>query len=189
MTVSLSVRRRRRGRVTGTVLAIDPGLSGTGVALVRGSGHGGIEVLGWRVLYNTGSDKTLPWEVRARMLANDLYVFCFDMIDSGKIRQYDPSRIVSEFPMKMESIAGIAAQKHATMRLSYLVGTFAMMLWEREKWDLETVTPQEWKGQLPKSIVESRIARALGQRQINELHLKSHAWDAVGIGMWALGKF
>ena len=61
------------------------------------------------------------------------------------------------------------------------------------------VTPQRWKGQVPKEIMTERILRALSdaERQNLERHFKmfrvikslQHNYiDAVGIGLWASGR-
>lgn len=45
-----------------------------------------------------------------------------------------------------------------------------------------------WKGNLPKQIVEERITRGLGSCLARDgTRITSHAWDAVGIGLWAKG--
>ena len=48
------------------------------------------------------------------------------------------------------------------------------------------VKPSEWKGQLPKVIAHDRIARIL-KKDLNGM--SEHARDAIGIGLFALGKF
>jgi hypothetical protein len=51
------------------------------------------------------------------------------------------------------------------------------------------VKPSEWKGQLPKSVVERRLRVTLGNSVCRDLGIESHAWDAIGIGLWARGRF
>lgn len=50
------------------------------------------------------------------------------------------------------------------------------------------VTPSEWKGQLPKKVVELRIRKKLKDHPSIQ-KAKSHAWDAIGIGLYAKGHF
>jgi hypothetical protein len=62
---------------------------------------------------------------------------------------------------------------------------------------LELVTPHEWKGQVPKDIMQKRIERSLSlleQQMVTASlqgvapSLRHNAWDAVGIGLNALGR-
>lgn len=54
------------------------------------------------------------------------------------------------------------------------------------------VTPQAWKGQVPKTIHHTRIRAALGDAEVAHLPRAKgelvHVLDAVGIGLWALGR-
>lgn len=46
-----------------------------------------------------------------------------------------------------------------------------------------------WKGQLPKTVVRSRVRKILGMDLCNKLNLKADMWDAAGIGLWYLDRF
>ena len=48
---------------------------------------------------------------------------------------------------------------------------------------------REWKGQLPKSVVNRRIEEIVGHKDRAGINFKSHAWDAVGVGLYAQGLF
>ena len=53
------------------------------------------------------------------------------------------------------------------------------------------VLPHAWKGSAPKDVVEKRVRKTLAP---DELQLvagakKSDVWDAVGVGLWALGRY
>lgn len=125
----------------------------------------------------------LDWWSRALLLANEVARLT-SMEWAWRLDKR--IQVVSEFPMKMESAAGIAAQKHSTARLAFLVGAVGAALTLEVDCDFSVVTPQEWKGQLPKSIVRDRIIQRLGKGQV--AGVKTHAWDAIGIGLWRLGK-
>jgi hypothetical protein len=43
----------------------------------------------------------------------------------------------------------------------------------------------DWKGQLPKEVVNKRIVKRLGEAACEDF--QTHAWDAVGVGLWAKG--
>jgi hypothetical protein len=49
------------------------------------------------------------------------------------------------------------------------------------------VTPSGWKGQLSKEIVTQRITKRLGSHTCHDLRIEKDGWDAVGIGLWAVG--
>lgn len=159
---------------TKAFLAIDPGLSGTGWAY-----------------FNTEEDKpkaigVIPsrdrgdsWWDRANQMAEYVY---------EETRQFAPRMVVCEMPQQMTSAAGLAAQGDANIyKLAFLVGTLAHA--SRGWWHCRfiPVFPPMWKGQLPKSVVEKRIQRAVGPKRCARLGIRTHAWDAVGIGLWARG--
>lgn len=54
----------------------------------------------------------------------------------------------------------------------------------------EGVQPSVWKGQVPKKVHGARIIEALKKEEIEKaMSIKNHnTIDAVGIGLWALGR-
>lgn len=95
-------------------------------------------------------------------------------------------RVILEFPQQMSNLKGIAAQKGSVYRLAFLVGYLVRAL---EPMESEIVLPVEWKGQLPKAVVQDRVSRILGKQVCEEQNIRTHAWDAVGIGLWRLGRW
>lgn len=89
-----------------------------------------------------------------------------------------------EMPQYMASAAGLAAQKSSVYKLTFLVGYLACILWPCEIFE---VNPQAWKGQLPKDVVAQRVRQYIGNDACVDLDIKTHAWDAVGLGLWANG--
>lgn len=157
----------------GRIYSIDPGLNGTGWAA-------------W-------SERRRPERVGVlkQPTPGNLAMRCHSIGESIKrIIKKDgalvpATHVFIEFPMAMAGSArGIAAQAGAVYKLTFLVGYIAASVWPCEVF---TVTPMEWKGQLPKDVVVTRIQRMLGEEVCRELGIKTHAWDATGLGLWATG--
>ena len=57
----------------------------------------------------------------------------------------------------------------------------------------EYVLPREWKGQVPKAVHSLRIEKKLSQKEIERIEkcpasIRHNAIDAIGIGLWKLGR-
>lgn len=156
----------------GRVYSVDPGLGGTGWAE-------------WTQRRNPERVGILT-NRRPGELADRCHTFGYELKKIIK-RGGGLDRAVHvwiEMPQQMTSIAGHAAQKGSIYSLTFLVGYLACSVWPCQ---VQLVQPVQWKGQLPKQIVAERAARIIGAERCRELDIKSHAWDAVGIGLWANG--
>lgn len=153
------------------LLAVDPGLSGTGWAFFRRDYP---EVCG--VLSpQRKEDDELWWQA-----AEDLSSRLLDIAHALDARHF-----VIEMPMFMGSSGGlVTARSGALVKLTWFVGYLSARV---RRWELDLVTPQQWKGQLSKQQVEIRIRRIL--KDFIPQDMKSHAVDAVGIGLYKLGRF
>ncbi len=73
------------------------------------------------------------------------------------------------------------------LNLAAVVGYF-----EGRMWDVERVFPAAWKGQVPKKVMTARILKSLSPGElvrIERVGAKDHnTLDAVGIGLWKLGR-
>ncbi len=60
--------------------------------------------------------------------------------------------------------------------------------------EIKTLAPREWKGQVPKEIMQKRIVARLSEEELACVALPSakglahNVWDAVGIGLSGLGR-
>ena len=170
--------RLASGRPSWTrVLAIDPGLGGTGWALWTVESETGSIPDGVGVIHGKAKDDTLA--ARCEEIAHRL------ILTGMETSWMTPTAVLIELPQHMASAAGIAAQSGGIYKLTFLAGYLARALHPAEVF---VVTPGEWKGQLPKHVIQSRVERVLGQDMCKTLNIKSHAWDAVGLGLWAMGK-
>jgi hypothetical protein len=66
-------------------------------------------------------------------------------------------------------------------KLSMLVGAMIPVVYSAGFCKPRLITVKEWKGQLPKEAVDKRIAKALGKEY------KAHVSDAVGMGLYLQG--
>ncbi len=79
---------------------------------------------------------------------------------------------------------GVAAAEGGSLeKLCFQVGCLAQAFWMVGA-RFRLVTVVEWKGQLPKAIVKARLLDMLGKACKD---YKADIWDAVGIGLYAMG--
>jgi hypothetical protein len=96
---------------------------------------------------------------------------------------HDEIDFVSEFPSWMNIQLGWA--KGDLQKLCFLVGMLAGYF--KTARSFTPVTPNEWKGQLPKQVVIRRLIKRFGATATADW--QKDAWDAVGIGLWKMGSF
>lgn len=90
-----------------------------------------------------------------------------------------------ELPMKFEGVKGdMVSAKGDLVKLTFLVGAFYGVCQDLGI-PFEPVPVIEWKGQLPKPVVEKRIRDALGVKRCTSF--TADVWDAVGIGLYKKG--
>jgi hypothetical protein len=70
-------------------------------------------------------------------------------------------------------------------KLTFLVGVFAGYF--KHARTFVPVTPNTWKGQMSKAVVIRRLTKRFGPGATREW--QKDEWDAVGIGLWRLGRF
>lgn len=162
------------GRVS-QLYAIDPGLGGTGIARwIMWPEHKRPRLKSVAIIRDRARDDTLTNR-------------CADLTNRLPDSPEQSDFVVIEMPQHMTNTKGIAAQAGAVYKLTFLVG-FLAARFDMSGATVHVVNPSEWKGQLPKDIVQQRVERILGKSTCRELNIRSHAWDAVGIGLWALGR-
>jgi hypothetical protein len=154
------------------MMSIDPGVSGTG----------------W-VVWDVAGTPLRCGVVTPRRAPHALLIDrCMEVIaalraaaEPGTLRV-----VVCEYPEYQESTVRAMTWTTGDMqKMTFLVGVIAH--WAVSKGAMFVpVTPTIWKGQLPKTVVQQRIVRQLGEDVCARLGLKTHAWDAAGIGIWAL---
>lgn len=154
------------------LLSIDPGLSGTGVVYW----HVGVPKRAGVIhprRYESVNDELAE---RALSIADQVLDFPY---------KWEQLVVVIEFPEYQEGLKGRTARSKGDLdKLSFLVGVIVGQFPRGTRIALPHV--RDWKGQLPKDVVQRRMLKHYGKWHIDRLGVKSHAWDALGIGHWAL---
>jgi hypothetical protein len=52
----------------------------------------------------------------------------------------------------------------------------------------ETADVHEWKGSVPKRITQARAMAELSPGEMSIARGNHHVWDAIGLGLWKLGR-
>lgn len=155
------------------ILGVDPGLSGTGVAVYDVEDH---EFVSVGVYYTNNANKNDDWNSRAVCLAYD--AFWEATIWNAKV-------VYCEWPEFFKDEKGYAAtSKGDIYKLSFLVGALAAYCHKTKSTEFRPVKVHDWKGQLPKNVVEQRIRKRIGEDEVRKLKPNSHAWDAMGIALY-----
>lgn len=166
----------RGNHVFANVITMDPGLEGTGWAIFAG-------------LRADGKPKSRPISsgvIRPKKIgswqqkANDV---CCTFV--GIVAACENPVIIMEFPELWatgKSFASASGAQGDLFKLAYLVGGLARTGHELAIFQPVLVSPRDWKGQLPKDVVMSRIRKVLG-----DIRLRDHEADAIGIGLAAQG--
>ncbi len=96
----------------------------------------------------------------------------------GHLAQLKTRHVVIEFPelWSGSAVSHAAATRGDLFKLTFLVGRYAEVCEQRGA-TCTLVTPMEWKGQMPKEVIDRRIKIAIEQEY------PEHASDAVGIGL------
>lgn len=151
-------------------LAIDPGLQGTGWAVFYGVHPMRCGVIRVR--------KPVDFHARSSEIARELAEIAVESYIG---------QVYIEYPSFFDSARGhMVARRGDLLKLCYLVGVISGRLGPTAT---ELVPVAQWKGQLPKEVVESRIRKTLGNSIVKRLGIRTHAWDAVGIGLYKHGRF
>lgn len=163
------------------LVAVDPGLRGCGVAVFYAG------LLTW-ASYVRSPEKTkrggAAWIAMGGAVAEALGR------KLGPIN-YPGSVGYVEYPQQYDG-AGHTADRGDISELTAVAGGLALVL-RGYCAEVRTPKPREWKGQTPKEIHVARTARKLSAAEMATLEpcpesLRHNVLDAVGIGLWALGR-
>lgn len=158
------------------LIAVDPGLQGTGVAIFK---VGQALPLHVDVIKST-IGRSAEWIDRVESIVEQVYELSVE---------YNVRNAICEMmEMHQSPRAQMMWKSGDLQRTLFLVGSLHGQLTGMAGVVNFIVTPpSEWKGQLPKSVTINRINRLLGKGVGDKLGIHTHAWDAVGIGLWHMG--
>lgn len=148
---------------------VDPGLTGTGWAVFH---KADFEPVSWGVIVAKGNSK--EWVERVRGIGAQFK----QVIQNAKA-----AHVILEWQELFRSGVSMAsATKGDLFKLSVLTGALTAISWEYTGRTPELKKPMEWKGQLPKEIVEKRVIQHYQNRGLPAPAIPNHAMDAVGMG-------
>lgn len=172
------------------MVSVDPGLAGTGVVVwIHETPTLARVFTPPRAMAESGdSDDALV--VRAKHIAGEL-----ESLHAFALRKHPTYRwsgaegvttsMVVEFPQFQQGAGREMGWKTGSLqKLTFLVGVLAGAV--PDEWTTRLVVPTAWKGQLPKDVVIRRMTARYGKKFCEDIGVKTHAWDALGIGDWAL---
>lgn len=175
------------------IAAIDPGLNEAGWCLLglrrRRSNNKAVPII---IAAGVTKDKSVERADRALRIASKT---ASAINQSYKLLQKPNekiTRVVVEWPqLRSDAISQAAAVKGDLQMLTMMAGACIayLSLFVPYTFSRNLITPSEWKGQLSKSTTRKRLERFFGS-PLSTQHgdkIITHAIDAVGIGLHAMG--
>lgn len=166
-----------------TVFTIDPGISGTGIA-VWDYNHfkNQLPDLGSRKYPIFSPEKVM------QMRFGTKFEYLYEL--RAWIKRLDCHLVICEdADFRRGDKGSMVAESGDLVTLAKFIGSVeATVLFENIP--VELVTANKWKGQLDKKKTVDRIKKIWpGSVDVCGNEKTAHAWDAVGIGFWKLGLF
>lgn len=165
------------------LIAIDPGVHSMAIAVF---GDGGVLLDAWNEaapMYSTDAFSELlqGWGSPSVRLINRL---------QSHVR-LERNRVVGERQVVYPGAKGLKTNPNDLLDLAMCAGAFYGALCVDMVATLTVVEPAEWKAQVPKDITRKRIegllshSEPLNIKKGGEMH---NVYDAIGIGLFALGR-
>lgn len=162
------------------LIAIDPGVHSMAIAVFE---EGGLLLEAW----NEGLPKAPLAETLERWGSPSLRLV--NRLQS--LVRLEHNRIVCERQVVYPGAKGLKTNPNDLLDFAMCAGAFSSALCIDMLAGLTLIEPAEWKAQVPKDITKSRIANILTLGELSvvkkggEMH---NVWDAIGIGLFALGR-
>lgn len=152
------------------VISIDPGITGTGLAIWD---YPTKTIKHTEVITVPSRDNKISWEIRSELVLRQ----CWSVFES-----YRPQIIYCERPTYFATTEkGLkSAGDKAFEKLVFFTGSlWGLAITQNIMWNFIEI--QDWKGQMSKEIVIARLDKKFPNNTF-----KTHVYDAVGIGLFAL---
>ena len=147
-------------------MSIDPSIRNCGWAIWKGT-----KLKDFGVFHSTTRDK--DWQVTGQNIAALVKV---------KGTEYEVEKVWCEYPGFFG--ANVTAKSGALVKLAWFVG-FLDGLFTPDFIPFVLVRVVDWKGNLPKIVVQGRIERLLKRNIITRMKtMPPDVFDAVGLGLW-----
>ena len=162
-------------------VSIDVGLNALGFAVWRNSSWARLEAPLWADVISVPGKLKEATARGVEWIRRLVYLTC--RLEQDVLSEYTLQTMYMEWPQFHGTAVGLAVA--ARGNLSQLACAAGFHAWQAESLGAEAVLVpvSTWKGMLKKDIVEVRIHRAIGNVDARNHEFKSHAVDAVGIGL------
>lgn len=164
------------------IITIDPGISGSGIALWKTSAWNAITPVLLSAYNKYFAGDTYDEKLRSAVL------YFSELFDCSNI-----SEVIIEKPDYQDSAKGqVSARSSSLSKLCIFYGGI-VGVGINKKIKIIEYPVVTWKGQLKKDMVNTRIQRAYRQKKFSYKgdipfeKLKSHCLDAIGIGLYDRG--
>ena len=168
------------------IISIDPGVSGTGVAIW--------DAETWDICVPPLEIANLYGHVKKKNLsdldAEDHFTYqAYDIADQLEpFLSRECLQVYCEYPALFagSAMSRACAVKGDLQKLTFIIGVFAGYCRRRAvPIPFKPVRVNDWKGQLPKDVVNRRIVKVIPN--VLDLNPTTHSYDAIGIGLYAKG--
>ena len=150
-------------------ICVDPGIVGTGYAVFN---QLDLTPTHFGVLVAKGNGA--EWMERVRGIATQF---------SQILKRHKPGQVILEFQELYPGATSMTSGFRGDLfKLSLATGAMCCVSWEYTGQTPILKRPREWKGQLPKDIVELRVKKHYEKAGLAFPHIPNHAMDAVGMG-------
>lgn len=149
-------------------VAVDPGISGTGVAVFRR----GTLLDAWNIYPRKEHGYNGSWPERCSQIVTAIHT-------QNIARRF--RKVYIEWPSQFTGLKGLAAaNSNDILKLACLIGRLAEYFIREHRAQVVLVPVQTWKGNLPKDVMKRRVEKFFGK------NITSHAADAAGIGKFII---
>lgn len=172
--------KKVRSKVDHLLIAIDPG-DNTGIAVFSEKNPIPFET---QLIKESSKTKKLSKDERLKLQSEKFYWYINDLLDTFDVKNNEIYFVIEGVKHYGGDVKSTAASTRGDLfKLAYLVGSY-FYIGTCFTEHVRIVLPTEWKGQMTKDGVKSRV-----KRRIDQTFSTDHVTDAVGIGLKELGVF